>query len=229
VPAGAVAEAGPPVPALDHAPSEPGSPYLLDVARWWSLPVSMTDGLAWVQAHSPSGLRFFAHGSGSGADGAFSYIAYADAPTAAYTEPTLVIEVVPRGEGESAMRADGQTLWVPLRPPAERVPSDVTAVQLRATRDGKGLAHRTITGSATATLVRLANALHRDNRGTVSCLADTGFRISATFLSPERTLVFTEDPACFIVSVKSKDEAFPALLDITAFLRATRSDLHLPR
>jgi len=188
----------------------------------------MTDGLAWVQAHKPSGLRVSAHGSGNGTDGAFSYIAYADAPATAYTEPTLVIEVVPGGDAESAMRADGQTLWVPLRPPAERVPSDVTAVRLRATQPGKVLAHRTLTGSAAATLVRLANALHRDNRGTVSCLADTGFRISATFLSPDGTLAFTEDPACFSVSVKSEDEALPALLDTTAFLRATRSDLHLP-
>jgi hypothetical protein len=212
----------------DEALSEPSSPFLLDVARWWSLPISSADALAWVRAHPPSGLRASAQGSGTGPGGPFPYLAFADTSTEAYTQPTLLIEVVSRGSGESAMRADGQTVWVPLRPPVEKVPPDVSAVRLRARRGGKVIARRRVSGSTAADLVRLANALDRDNRGVFECAMDNGLRMSVTFASPERTLVFTENPACLSVSVRSGSRHLPALFDSPAFERVTRADLHVP-
>jgi len=216
---------------VSEGTQRPASPYLLDVSRWWSLPVPMPAALSWLEAHPPPGLPVSGHGSGTGPDGPFAYLIYQDGPTAAYNLATLVVEFAPNGPGASAMRADGQTLWVPPRPASEQVPTDVSRVRLVA-YPGVGvygvLARETVKGAAADRLVRLANALQRDNRGVVHCAADTGFRITVTFLAPQRMLVFTEVPACGSVSVTSDGNSEPGLLNSAGFQRVVRADLGLP-
>jgi hypothetical protein len=221
-----------PAPALRQPPSEPSSPYLLDVHRWWSLPIPMSTTQAWLEAHPPVGLQLSGGGSGTDPDGATLYLMYRDAPpSSSYTYAMLLISVASDRHGGSAIRADGQTVWVPPRPTAEDVASDVTSVRLGAS-DGFGtnattVARRILTGNPAARLVRLANELLRDNRGPVSCAFDTGDRRSATFVSSVRTLTFTETPACGSVSVTSDGASLPALMDSPAFHRAITTGLGL--
>lgn len=222
-----------PVPTLRSAPTRPSSPYLLDVPRWWSLPISASSALSWLHAHPPRGLRLSSTGSGVGPGGPSGFLSYSDRTAPSYSLATLVLDVAPDGRGGSALRSDGQTLWVPSRPAAEAVPTDVSAVRLIAYR-GSGccaarhvLAHRMVRGAKAAELARLANALLRDNRGVVNCANDTGFRISAMFVAVQRELVFTEDPACGSVSVTSGGVAQPGLLIDAAFQRALSKTLGL--
>jgi hypothetical protein len=72
----------PPGAEIDHASAPPallgpimGTPssdHLVDVTRLWTVPESMAAALAWISAHSPSGLTRSGSASGSGPGGTSS-------------------------------------------------------------------------------------------------------------------------------------------------------------
>ena len=227
VPPGAVEAARPPVPALRKPAELPGGTYLLDTPRWWSVPMSMGAALDWLRANPPSGLVASGSGSGDGLGGPNATLSYRDGTSDAYNSATLLIEVVSAKSGASAVRADGQVLWVPPRSDAERAPLHPSRVELLAYRGARTnvLARRTLIGAEAAKVARLIDALTRDNRGVHGCAMDTGFRIDVTFELPSGPLVFTEWPACDEVNVTSNGHAEPGLIDSPTLGRTLHEDL----
>jgi hypothetical protein len=232
VPPEARPQSSAPLPSLEQPPEAPSSRYLLDTAVWWSLPSTASNLLSWLRNHPPEGLRAAGEGSGTTVTGPVWYLRYGDEAAPAYSAATLFVEVAPHGSSRSAVRVGGQTMWLPPRPAREYVPSDVSRVGLLAYRlAGAGdarqiLARRTVTGSEATRFVRLANDLPRDNRGSVNCAFDTGLRLRATFVSPDRHwLVFTYTPACGSVSVTSNGRSLPGLVITPLFYRAITSAL----
>jgi hypothetical protein len=227
VPSDATVATQAPVPALRHPVEQPGSSYLLDTPRWWTLPMSMAAALTWLRAHPPSGLIASGTGSGDGPGGANASLSYRDRTSAAYNSATLVIEVVPAGSDASAVRADGQVLWVPPRSDDEVAPIHPSRGELLAYRGATTnvLAERTLTGAAATKLARLIDALSRDNRDVHGCAMDTGFRIRVTFIVASGPLVFTEWLACDEVNVTSNGHVQPGLIDSPALGRVLRADL----
>ena len=45
------------------------TPYLLDVPRWWTVPMSMSDALAWMRSHPPAGSGRPGADRGAGREG----------------------------------------------------------------------------------------------------------------------------------------------------------------
>jgi hypothetical protein len=222
MPPDAVRVASSPAAALRRVPQRPATPYLVDISRWWRLRMMpMVSALSWLRAHPPAGLDLAGSGSGSGPCGPFAYLIYEDTSTAAYNSATLLIEVAPDGPDASAVRADGQTTWIPPRPSATDVPLDGSEAQLLVYRGEPThvLARRTLNGAAALRLARVVNRLPRDNRGAHGCLADTGLRVRMTFVTARGTLVFTEWPACSAVGVTVNGQARPGLLDSVALRR----------
>jgi hypothetical protein len=227
VPSSATAASTAPVPALRHPAEQPGGSYLLDTPAWWKVPTSMAATLSWFRAHPPGGLVASGSGSGHGLGGANAFLSYRDRTNGAYNSATLVVEVVPAGSDGSAVRADGQVLWVPPRSDAELAPRLASRVSLLAYRGATTnvLAQRTVTGAAATKLARLIDALSRDNRDVHGCAMDTGFRIDVTFHVSSGSLVFTQWPACDQVDVTSNGHIEPDLIDSPALGRALRAYL----
>ncbi len=214
VPTGSVLATSAPVPVLRQPAQVPESPYLLGVHRWWHVPLSPSDALASFQAHPPAGLRLRGSGSaGRWGTTTMRYLIFEGRPTHDYDAPTLLVEVA--GEGQaSAVRADAQVVWVPPRSAAEEVPPSVRQVALIAYRGNPSqvLAHVTLSGAEARQLVRIANDLPRDNRGSHGCTLDTGFRMRMAFPTFVGPLVFTVWPACGSVLVSANGISQPTLL-----------------
>ncbi len=228
VPPGSVEASSSPVGDLDQPGEEEGSRFLVDVPRWWQVPMTVEDAASWIRAHPPRGLHDAGiSGSGSGPGGPNEIVVYAGTGTWAYEAATLVIYVVPDGAG-SAIRADGQAIYIPVRPAVENVPLDVAWIDLAAVdgRTGK----RTLTsvsGVEARRLGRLLNGLRIDG-GIRSCPAEVGSSITAKVRTDHGTLVFTEGE-CFSVSVALDGRKLPILEDSFALQRALDTALGLPR
>jgi hypothetical protein len=244
VPPGSETRSNPPVQTLTKPAQSSASPYLLDSASWWTVPLDAENAWSWLHSHRPNGVdqpvvavRGGGSGSGHSSSGSFTYLIYVGHPTTQYTSPTLLVEIAPDGAG-SAIRADGQDLWVPPKPLAEMVPAGVKEIRLVETQlapgsPSKTLKRATIRGHEAVELTSLANDLIRDNRGVVSCAMDRGVRISATFLTRDGgTEQFVENPYCGSVAVTAGGVSQPPLLLSGPFAVALRADLgsslHMP-
>jgi hypothetical protein len=116
VPPEARAQSWAPLPSLEQPPEEPSSRYLLDTAVWWSLVSTASNVLSWLRNHPPEGLRAAGEGSGTTVTGPVWYLRYEDEAAPAYSAATLFVEVAPHGSSGSAVRVDGQTMWLPRAP-----------------------------------------------------------------------------------------------------------------
>ena len=207
----------------------PATPNLLQVTRWWTIPMPMSSTLAWFRTHPPAGLQ--ATGDGYIRDGQAQArsLSYGERPTTIYDQPKLLVLIAAAGADTSAIRLDAQTVWVPPRTGAETIPVTVARADLLAYRGAPThpLARATLSGKAASRLARLVNDLTPDTGGPRSCAADFGVRVRMTFTAGGDTLVFTESPACSIVGVTANGHAEPALRDSTALANYLRTTLGL--
>jgi hypothetical protein len=150
--------------------------------------------------------------------------------TSSYSDATLVVSIVPNGPNASAIRADGQTVWIPTRPASESVSPGTSSILVVAS-DGMPsheIARRTLTGRAAGLLAKALDGLRRDNRGAHGCADDGGFRVAMTFVTGHGTLVLTENPACYEVAAALDGVRQPVLFDTPSLQRLLRSLLGLP-
>jgi hypothetical protein len=229
-PPGAAPTTSAPVPALHHPSQTPATSYLIDRSTWWTVPMSATATMAWIRTHPPSGLRRTTSGSGVGANGPFADVGFEDEPSGSFTSATLLIEVVPTGPGTSAIRVDGQTIWLPPRPAATLVPPDPAQASLVAYHGSPTdvLDQRTLTGVEANDLATLINGLPVDTGGAYNCAEGTGPRFQVTFPTANGPLVFTEIPECFSVSVTLDGASELPLRDDAGLARVLRTKLGLP-
>jgi hypothetical protein len=230
LPAGARERSTPPVVSLAAAPQRLATSYLIDQARWWTVPEPPAATLAYLGgALGSAGLTRSGGGAMTRPGSAQQFLIYGDRSAPAYSSAALVLTVTDDGHGGSAVRADGQVVWSPERTAAENIPLDIAAVDLRAYRGfspAELVAHVRVTGAPAAGIAKIIDGLRRDNRGLHGCTADTGFRIKATFTSRDRIWV-VNDAGCGGVSISAGAKVQPGLLDTPALEHALRAQLGL--
>jgi hypothetical protein len=103
---------------------------LIDARRYWRVPGSPQSVLAWIAAHPPAGGRAVGegsypapHGHGTIFDARYNFRSQRGADYR-----SLTFELTMATGGGTAVRADGQAIWIMTRPPWERVPPAARAV-----------------------------------------------------------------------------------------------------
>lgn len=134
LPPGALAAASDPSRSRAEAqpPERPGTPNLVDVHGFWRVPGTPTAVLAWTEAHPPPGGSRDAGGaSGTSSGPVSSWDGYAFAPVArVISYRAVLIEVARAVGGGTALRVDGQAIWLRLRSGLDWVPAGVRAVAI---------------------------------------------------------------------------------------------------
>lgn len=106
------------VPAhLDSALGTPAASSLIDDKRFWSIPMSYDDTVAWFTAHPPQGnVKSDGSGTGSGPGYQTHGVEYAAPANPAFQSATLSINIGTDSARRSFMRADAQVVWLDPRP-----------------------------------------------------------------------------------------------------------------
>jgi hypothetical protein len=113
VPPGSVATSQRP-PILGSASVRSTATSVVDVARFWQVPLPYPEASAWIAAHPPRGLpaagdRF----SGSGPQGLSAGYGFSDPATSpSWEQASLQFAVTPDGAGGSVLRVDALVTWV---------------------------------------------------------------------------------------------------------------------
>jgi hypothetical protein len=203
--------------------------------------------LAWVAAHVPAGFKPGDQGSqGYGPVRAprsakqsppqtarrpyewFEVFALPPVPNV-LTQRWLLVEVVRGAGGQTAIRADSQVVWLPTKPPAERIPPDATVLTVTARPDVGPVAARarradlpaTVTDPArVAKVAALIDGLRVFPPRTYACPADSGGGIRLEFRAgpngPVLALVTIDPSGCQQVSVVIDGRDEPVLWGVAS-------------
>jgi hypothetical protein len=137
VPSDAVALASVPRSSpVASAPERLATPNLVDVHRIWRVPAAPRKILALVRHSHPAGLRI--NGGGSGGHHVIGqpeietswWVTFQAHPRSGLGSQTLTISMTAAPKGGTLLRADGQVVWVSTRSPAERVPAEVSSIEV---------------------------------------------------------------------------------------------------
>jgi hypothetical protein len=196
-------------------------------SAWFSQPGSVESATAYFDAHVPAGTTLQRPASGS-TPGTVTYRAPA---TANYLSAGLSLTVISIGDGV-AVRAVAMVVPVGgtgATGSAGVIPAEVTAVDI--TLEGPNSSKpfgRTLTGVPAAGLAAAVNGLRQPTPGSVSCMADSGFREILVFHAGGSTVTVTvkTDPCG---SVKVVNAGISQVLSGAGTLdRAVLAALRLP-
>jgi hypothetical protein len=149
----------------------PATPDITDVYAWWRVPGSPASVLTYIVSHTRHPTQGLP-GSGSGAGPSWSSVQLEFPPVPGVLDSRLlVVKVVGLSHGVTAVRADGEVVWVIPRPASEQIPAGVHEVDVTRGRSGQLLAVSvTVTDPArVATIVSLIDALPTVQPYTMSC------------------------------------------------------------
>lgn len=139
LPAGAVATPGRPSGVGEHlsGPSvEPGGGRFVHSFAFWTLPEPQRQVLDFLRHHPPSGARVGSEFSGSGGPGVeFDW----RHPPEGIWDVSVILTVVKRTGGGSAVRADAWDWWELPRSPAARIAGQPHYLVLRVMPTGEGI------------------------------------------------------------------------------------------
>jgi hypothetical protein len=111
VPPGATEIAVPPAALSGPIMGTPATTSLIDHARYWQVPMSFADALAWVKGHPPNTLASGGSMSGTGPDGLSGGYSYQVPDSPGWTQAQLEVGVASAAGGVSDIRADGVAEW----------------------------------------------------------------------------------------------------------------------
>jgi hypothetical protein len=173
LPAGAVRVAHAPRGVDLTVPFQQLTPNLVDVHKWWLVPGSPSVVLAYVLAHPPTGSAQTMSAAAGASVEAYGFT-WADVP-GVLSQRMLGVQAAPAPNQSTAVRADGEDIWIRPRPKSERIPAGVGFVRVTATDEA--IKQGPFTSSSTATIKRvvaLVNALPLFPPGAFACPADWG-------------------------------------------------------
>jgi len=207
-------------PTYDEA-----TPNLVDAHAWWTTSATASAVLAYVADHLPPGAKRFTTGESSGPPGTIDTVSetFALPPVATVlTERVLGVSVAMLPDGVSAVRTDGEAVWLTPRPSWERIPSGASRVaftasgQIGGNRLGPVSAPRTLTGSRARRLVAFINRAEVVQPGAFSCPAAFPETVTLQFLTTAGRAVAraVEDPTgCASVALTVGRRPGPELSD----------------
>ena len=225
VPAGAKSATGSPAKALDQPSQTTATNDIVDEHRWWTLAWDAQKTVDWLTKNGVEHLKSSGTGTSGGPEGVTEYTLVFDAkPPTGIDSEEVQLDVAPMPDGSSAIRADAQVVWLVNRPPAETIPSSIDRLELTAFNQGKQIGHRVLTGGKARKLTRIINALPTAARAEHTCAADSGY----TLRVGAGSLVFSDDVACFDVTVTDNGKQLPVLAGSQPFVHAVASAMGLP-
>jgi hypothetical protein len=211
--------------ALSEPTYDEATPNLVDAHAWWTTSVPASAVLAYVARHLPPGAKRSTTGSSSGPPGTIDTVSetFALPPVAGVlTERVLGVSVAILRGGVSAVRTDGEAVWLTPRPSWERIPAGVSRVVFTASgqTDGNRLgpvsAPRVLTGSRAGRLVAFINRAEVVQPGASSCPAAFAEAVTLQFLTADGRSVARaiEDPTgCASVTLTVGRRTGPELSD----------------
>ncbi len=214
-------------PAGDYGAFEqPGydelTPNRVDAHAWWTVPGTASDVLAYVAAHVPADANLFARGTSNVAPGYESESFSLPAIAGVLSQRVLAVAVEQLAPGTTAVRTDGEALWISARPAWEQIPAGVRAVTYtartttRSGRPGHVSGPIILTGARARELVHFINRLELVQPGERSCPAalDTSIALRLADARGATVARAVERPTgCASVSLKIGNRTGPALND----------------
>ena len=229
--------------AVDHSPTKalaepmavPASPNLVQRARWWTAPGTVSAALSYLRSHVPRGVTpngsMRAGGTGPSVQGlTFAADGKQWSRPTVYTEFEMQITATPLGSGV-AIRVDTQAVWLPPRTSAELIPTSVTSVHVVVDRNGRAATARRTLGRVPArSLATVVNRLPVDVSGHLSCPAEFGFVDTLTFRGPDGAVrVRAGADGCGFVTIYRPRALRPMLSGGYSVDHAVTAALGLPR
>jgi len=201
-----------------------GSDDLVDVARFYWLPLHPAAVSRFLLAHAPAGTTATGSGSTSGPGNGFSLlVSYSlKRPPVGIDQGTMLLATLASGpHGGTIMRADAEMVWYPPRSAAEYITrSAYRSVTITVTLVNQRGRPRTVTRTfgkpVIARLARVLNGLRTlAPPGPLSCPAMTGSTFTArlTPTSPSSPAIVISRWGCIGDSIKVGGRAEPVLLD----------------
>jgi hypothetical protein len=159
-----------------HQPGyDEATPNLVDAHGWWTVAGNAGAVLGYIAAHVPAPATLSGSAGGTAAPG-FASDTFALAPIpGVLSERVLAVTVVQVSSATTAVRTDGEAVWILPRPRWERLPGGVRSVSFTASGETAGGRHgpvsvaRTLTGASARRVVALINALGIVQPGVHSC------------------------------------------------------------
>ncbi len=228
LPAGATTSAADPSTrnVLTHYPPfGPGQASfdLVDDHRYWRVPGAPQTVIDWIESHAPPGSHSYSQGvAGLPSDQPRvldETFTFASGPNG-IDDRALPVEATSAKGGGTAVRADGQAVWLLAKPPWERIPPAAMVVSVTVTwgvRDRS--APITLTTPATvAALARIVNRAPPVQPATYACPAGGVYDIELAFrASPQSPALASAriniEDGCAFVSIHIGDRQGVALFD----------------
>ena len=115
----------------------PGQAY---ADRFWRVPGEPQEVITWIETHVPAAARVSLF-SRPPSDVGFRF---RPRPSGVTYEEQLLVAALRAEGGGTALRAQGQVVWFPVRPPSERLPSGVKLIQIVKFSRGESRVSKTI-------------------------------------------------------------------------------------
>ena len=132
-----------------------GAPTLVDISRFFFVPLPVGTVGSYLEAHPPAGLKYAGSGT-SGDVASMVFYAMKEALPGIDLESQLLTSLGPGRHGGTVLRADAEVVWYPWRSAAEYLyPDRYRTVTIRATFNG----HQPTTISRTFTSARVIDGL----------------------------------------------------------------------
>jgi hypothetical protein len=204
--------------SLSRPATRPVTPSLVDLHEFWRVTGDPLAVLDWITAHAPAGSRVAMRGAG-GVNGVVTsrYVGFSFGGfRTEWPSETLLVTVTAAQGGGTAVRADGQVVWLFERPASERIPAGVGAVTISDHRiNGASPGPWTVTDHARVRrIVALLDHLPAAQPGAVACPADLGPLMTATFSTAggqRLATAYAEGGGCGFVNLWIQGRREPAL------------------
>jgi hypothetical protein len=134
--------------AMRQADQVPGTPYLVDLARYWATGTSQSQAVAWLQAHEPLGSHSGGSGYSSGPGFYVQDLQFTWNASGVLQTEWMQVSVASVGSG-SVVRFDAQVVYYPKRPQSEAVPPGVVRIVISTEGSSRGTSEVTVTNPET--------------------------------------------------------------------------------
>jgi hypothetical protein len=204
------------------APSyDENTPNLVDKYSWWTTPGQAGTVLKYIASHLPKNAKLELSGGSSPGSYQMEGFSLGSVP-GVLGERVIAFGVVQLNHTTTAVRTDGEAVWITPRPQWERIPSVARTVTFTAIAGGPAgelgarSVPREISGGRARKLISLINRLELMQPGVYSCPAEFAESVSLRFLNAAGRVVAraVEGPTgCATVTLTIGRRVGPALDD----------------